>query len=86
MAAGIFNKLKKAFKAIGQRIGGFAKKAINALPKVAEVGHQVISKVSPILSNVIPGAAPVLNMIDKGLGVASRFGNSIGRSLIKELD
>ena len=85
MAAGIFNKLKKAFKSIGQRIGGFAKKAINALPKIAEVSHEVVSKVSPILTNVIPGSGVVLNTIDKGLNYVSKFGK-IGKSLIHEVD
>ena len=60
MGIGIFNKLKKAFKSIGQRIGGFAKKAVAALPKVADVGHKVIGAVSPILSTTFPGTAPIL--------------------------
>ena len=91
MGVGIFNKLKKAFKSVGQRIGGFAKKAINSLPKIAEVGKQVVGAVSPILSNVIPGSNIVFNGINKGLDVAERIGktfgniNGIGRSLIPEL-
>lgn len=85
MGVGFWNKLKKGMKMFGERIGGFAKKAINALPKVAEVGHQVISKVSPILSNVIPGAGAVLNTIDNGLSYVSKFGK-VGKSLIHEVD
>ena len=91
MGVGLYNKLKKAFKAIGERVGIFAKKAMNALPKIASVGHDVISKVSPILSNVIPGSGLVLNTIDNGLSYANKFANSlrnngIGKSLIKEID
>ena len=73
MGIGIYNKLKKAFKSIGERIGGFAKKAVMALPKVADVGHKVIGAVSPILSTTFPGSAPILNTIDKGLNYVSKF-------------
>lgn len=91
MAAGVYNKLKKAMKAIGQRVGMFTKKALQSLPKIAEVGHEVISKVSPILSTALPGSGLVLNTIDNGLKYASKFANSInktgiGKSLIHELD
>lgn len=91
MGVGLYNKLKKAFKAIGQRIGGFAKKAMNVMPKVVDVGKKVIGAVSPILSNAIPGSGLVLNGIDKGLDFVGNFskglrGNGIGKSLIKEID
>ena len=98
MGVGIYNKLKKSFKAIGQRISGFAKRAINAIPKVVDVGKKVIGAVSPILSTAIPGAGPVLNAINRGLDYADRIGKGlsaqrklatnqqIGRSLIPELE
>ena len=97
MGIGIYNKLKKAFKSIGQRIAGFAKKAVVALPKIADVGHKMIGAVSPILSTTFPGSGPVLNAIDKGLNYVSKFSNAnmrgkgnvlngIGKSLIPELD
>ena len=94
MGIGIYNKLKKAFKAVGQRIGGFAKKAVVALPKIADVGHKVIGAVSPILSTAFPGTGPILNTIDKGLNYVGKFASNnslrgksgIGRSLIPELD
>ena len=98
MGIGIYNKLKKAFKSIGQRIAGFAKKAVASLPKVADVGHKVIGAVSPILSTAFPGTGPILNTIDKGLNYVGKFAsnanmrgknnilNGIGKSLIPELD
>ena len=73
MGIGIYNKLKKAMKSIGQRIAGFAKKAVASLPKIADVGHKVIGAVSPILSTTFPGTAPILNTIDKGLNYVSKF-------------
>ena len=98
MGIGIYNKLKKAFKSIGQRIAGFAKKAVVALPKVADFGHKMIGAVSPIISTTFPGTGPVLNAIDKGLNYVGKFAsnnslrgknnilNGIGKSLIPELD
>ena len=86
MGIGIWNKLKKSMKMIGERIGGFAKKALVALPKVVDVGKKVIGAVSPILTTALPGSGLVLNGINKGLDYAGRFGNTIGKSLIKELD
>ena len=89
MGIGIFNKLKKALKSVGQRVGGFMTKAIAALPKVAEVGKKVVGAVSPILSTAIPGAGVVLDGINRGLDYAGKFGNAfgnrIGRTLIPEL-
>ena len=90
MGVGLFNKLKKLFKGVGQRIAGFASKAIKALPQIAEVGKKVVGAVSPIVSNVIPGSKFVFNAIDKGLDYAGKFGNMfnnqrIGRSLIPEV-
>ena len=92
MAVGIFNKLKKSFKALGQRIGGFAKRAVAALPQIASVGKQVIGAVSPILTNVLPGSGIVLNGLNKTLDYAAKFGqtfsgkNNIGKSLLSEID
>ena len=91
MGIGVWNKLKKSMKALGQRIGGFAHKAVLALPKVIDVGKKVIGAVNPILSTALPGSGLVLNTIDKGLSYAGKFANSInksgiGKSLIHELD
>lgn len=84
MGVGIFNKIKKAFKTIGGKIGTFAKGLVRALPKVVDVGKKVIGAVSPIIGTAFPPAGAVLGTIDKGLDYVGKIGG-IGRSLIPEL-
>lgn len=79
MGIGIYNKLKKAMKSIGERIGGFTKKALSSLPQIASVGKQMIGAVSPILSTTFPGSKPILNTIDKGLDYVGQFGNTFSK-------
>ena len=84
MGIGIFNKIKKAFKAVGGKIGSFAKRLVHELPKVVDVGKKVIGAVSPIISTAFPPAAPVLGAINTGLNTIGKIG-SFGRSLIDEV-
>ena len=92
MAVGIFNKLKKSFKALGSRINGFAKRTLTKLPEIVDTGKKILGAVSPILTNVMPGSGLVLNGLNRGLDFASKFSNKydankgIGKSLISEHD
>ena len=62
-------------------MGAFAKRFVNELPKVVDVGKKVIGAVSPIISTEFPPAAPVLGAINTGLNTIGKIG-SFGRSLI----
>lgn len=97
MAVGIFNKLKKSFKALGSRINGFAKRTLTKLPEIVDTGKKILGAVSPILTNVMPGSGLVLNGLNRGLDYIGKFGETfsgnkynankgIGKSLISELD
>ena len=66
MGVGIFNKIKKAFKAVGGKIGSFAKRLVHELPKVVDVEKKAIGAISPIISTAFPPTAPVLRAINTG--------------------
>lgn len=83
MGIGIFKKIKNAFHSIGNKVKDFASRAINALPQVAKVGHEVLSKVKPI-TQFIPGVGQVVDTFDKGFDVASKVGK-IGKSLMNDI-
>ena len=82
MGIGIFKKIKNAFHSIGNKVKDFASKAINALPQVAKVGHDVLNKVKPI-TQFIPGVGQVVDTFDKGFDFASKAG-TIGKSLMND--
>ena len=83
MGIGIFKKIKNAFHSIGNKVKDFASRAINALPQVAKVGHEVLSKVKPY-TNLLPGVGQIVDTFDKGLDVASKVGK-IGKSLMDDI-
>ena len=82
MGIGIFKKIKNAFHSIGNKVKDFASKAINALPQVAKVSHDVLNKIKPI-TQFIPGVGQVVDSFDKGLDFASKAG-AIGKSLMND--
>ena len=82
MGVGIFNKIKNAFKSIGGKVKSFAQKAVKAIPKVVDVGKQIMDRVKPI-TQFIPGVGQVVDTFDKGLDFASKAG-AIGKSLMND--
>ena len=83
MGVGIFNKIKKAFKAVGGKIGSFAKRVVNALPKVVDVGKQIMDRVKPI-TQFIPGVGQVVDFVDRGLSYADTAGK-VGKSILDKV-
>ena len=80
MGIGIFNKIKKAFKTVGRKVGDFVK---NKLPGVIDVGKKIIGAVKPVVS-AIPGVSNVVNAIDTGLNIANNAGK-FGKSILDEV-
>lgn len=83
MGVGIFNKIKNAFKSIGGKVKSFAQKAVKALPKVVDVGKQIIDRVKPI-THFIPGVGQVVDTIDTGLNAVDKVGR-FGKSILNEV-
>lgn len=83
MGVGIFNKIKNAFKSIGGKVKSFAQKAVKAIPKVVDIGKQVINATRPILGG-LPIIGDVVNAADTGLRVADGVGR-FGKSILNEV-
>ncbi|KAK8858131.1 hypothetical protein M9Y10_013231, partial [Tritrichomonas musculus] len=72
-----------AFKSIGGKVKSLAQKAVKAIPKVVDIGKQVINAIRPILGG-LPIIGDVVNAADTGLRVAEGVGR-FGKSILNEV-
>ena len=83
MGIGIFNKIKNGFAKFAKTVKDTAKKVVEKLPQVVNVGRQIIDRVKPI-TGLIPGVGQVVDFVDRGLSYADTAGK-VGKSILDKV-
>ena len=83
MGIGIFKKIKNGFTKLANKVKNTAKKVVEKLPQVVNVGRQIIDKVKPI-TGLIPGVGQVVDFVDRGLSYADKAGK-VGKSILDKV-
>ena len=83
MGIGIFKKIKNGFTKFAKTVKDTAKKVVEKLPQVVNVGRQIIDRVKPI-TGLIPGVGQVVDFVDRGLSYADTAGK-VGKSILDKV-